>query len=140
MTMRGAEASMPLVYLNGKQRSAGVRLLSPLMLDLVMTTSAKRQQVVADPRLRDAIIAAVARTAQLASKLVDIYKVDEIATQHGGGLSQVAIRLQVAAAMACLTRQGYWPGASLAASTGRPRGQQALATRPLGSKPPVTRR
>jgi hypothetical protein len=99
MTARGDVGSMPLVYLNGKQQSASVRLVSPLMLDLAMTTSAKRQQVLADARLRDAIIAAVARTAQVASKFVDISKVDEMATQHGAALSQVAIRLQVAAAI-----------------------------------------
>lgn len=94
MTVSGETGSLPLVYLNGNSQSASVRLVSPLMIEMVLTTKAKRQQVLADGGVGQAIVKAVAETAGVPHKFVEVSKVDEV-VEHTGAYSRVRIRVQV---------------------------------------------
>ena len=94
MTVRGEMGSLPLVYLNGNSQSASVRLVSPLIIEMVLTTKAKRQQLLADGSVGQAIVKAVAETARVAHKFVEVFKVDEM-VEHAGAYSRARIRVQV---------------------------------------------
>lgn len=97
MTVTGETGSLPLVYLNGPAQSSSVRLVSPLVLEMLLTTKAKRQQVLADAGLRQGIVKAVAKTAGVAEKWVEVCKVDEAGgPKSSGAHSRVLIRVQVA--------------------------------------------
>ena len=84
MTVHGSLGSLPLVFLNGNARSGSVRTMSPVLVELELTSTARRQDLLAsDAPLRDQVIKAIAQTMGVPAGNVVMNKLQSLPTQRG---------------------------------------------------------